>query len=128
MVRLRLHPIDGSIAQAFIERLLMFDVTLCLDEQDAEEIQQRHATLLQAGIAKVIVSNEVDVSFDFFSQQNTILVNRFMFQLPCMMSFHLGRILVLLTKNLKQYGAPLNKAMNPMHRITGLQNRMWSML
>ena len=76
MVRVRLHPIDGSIAQAFIERLLMFDVTLCLDEEVAQEIQQRHATLLQAGIAKVIVSDEADVSFDFFSQQNTILVNQ----------------------------------------------------
>ena len=128
MVRVSVHPIDGSIARAFIERLLMFDVTLCLDEEAAQEIQERHATLLQAGIAKVIVSNEVDVSFDFFSLQNTILVNQIHVPSSCMMSFHLGRILVLLTKNLKQYGAPLNKATNPMHRITGLQNRMWSML
>ena len=76
MVRVSVHSIDGSIARAFIERLLMFDVTLCLDEEVAQEIQQRDATLLQAGIAKVIVSNEADVSFDFFSQQNTILVNQ----------------------------------------------------
>ena len=76
MVRISVHSIDGSIARAFIERLLMFDVTLCLDEEAAQEIQQRHATLLQAGIAKVIVSNEADVSFDFFSQQNTILINQ----------------------------------------------------
>ena len=76
MVRVSVHSIDGSIARAFIERLLMFDVTLCLDEETTQEIQQRHATLLQAGIAKVIVSNEADVSFDFFSQQNTILVNQ----------------------------------------------------
>ena len=76
MVRVSVHSIDGSIARAFIERLLMFDVTLCLDEETAQEIQQRHETLLQAGIAKVIVSNEADVSFDFFPQQNTILVNQ----------------------------------------------------
>ena len=76
MVRVSVHSIDGSIASSFIERLLMFDVTLCLDEEAAQEIQQRHATLLQAGIAKVIFSNEADVSFDFFSQQNTILVNQ----------------------------------------------------
>ena len=76
MIRVSVHPIDGSIAQAFIERLLMFEVTLCADEKNAQEIQQRHSTLLQAGIAKVIVSNEADVSFDFFSQQNTILVNQ----------------------------------------------------
>lgn len=76
MVRVSVHSIDGSIARAFIERLLMFDVTLCLDEEAAQEIQQRHATLLQAGIAKVIVSNEADVSFEFFPQQNTILVNQ----------------------------------------------------
>ena len=76
MVRVSVHSIDGSIARAFIERLLMFDVTLCLDEEAAQEIQQRHETLLQAGIAKVIVSNEADVSFDFFPQQNTILVNQ----------------------------------------------------
>ena len=36
MVRVRLHPIDGSIAQALIERLLMFEVTLCLDEKGAQ--------------------------------------------------------------------------------------------
>ena len=76
MVRVSVHSIDGSIARAFIERLLMFDVTLCLDEEGAQEIQQHHATLLQAGIAKVIVSDEADVSFDFFSQKNTILVNQ----------------------------------------------------
>ena len=46
MVRVRLHPIDGSIAQAFIERLLMFEVTLCLGEKDAKEIQERHARRL----------------------------------------------------------------------------------
>ena len=56
MVRVRLHPIDGSIAQAFIERLLMFEVTLCLDSKDAKEIQEQHATLLQAGIAEVVLS------------------------------------------------------------------------
>ena len=61
MVRVSVHSIDGSIARAFIERLLMFDVTLCLDEEVAQEIQQRDATLLQAGIGKVIVSNEADV-------------------------------------------------------------------
>ena len=75
MVRVRLHPIDGSIAQAFIERLLMFEVTLCLDEKDAKEIQERHATLLQAGIAEVVVSNDSDLQFEFFSKLNTIQVN-----------------------------------------------------
>ena len=75
MVRVRLHPIDGSIAQAFIERLLMFDVTLCLDEKDAHEIREQHATLLKAGIAEVVVSSESDIQFDFFSQPNTIEVN-----------------------------------------------------
>lgn len=76
MIRVSVHPIDGSIAQAFIERLLMFEVTLCLDEKNAQEIQQRHATLLQAGIANVIASTECDVSFNFFSQQNTIQVDQ----------------------------------------------------
>ncbi len=75
MVRVHLHPIDGSIAQAFIERLLMFEVTLCLDEKDAKEIQERHATLLQAGIAEVVVSNDFDFQFEFFSEANTIHVN-----------------------------------------------------
>ena len=76
MIRVSVHPIDGSIAQAFIERLLMFEVTLCLDEKNAQEIQERHATLLQAGIANVIASTECDVSFNFFSQQNTIQVDQ----------------------------------------------------
>ena len=47
MVRVRVHPIDGSIAQSFIERLLMFDVDLCLDEADVEVVRQQHATLLE---------------------------------------------------------------------------------
>jgi hypothetical protein len=75
MVRVSVHPIDGSIARAFIERLLMFDVVLCLDEKDAQEIQAQHATLLQAGIAEVAVSNESEIRFDFLSQPNTIQVN-----------------------------------------------------
>ncbi|MEC7112749.1 MAG: hypothetical protein VXW72_04355 [Candidatus Thermoplasmatota archaeon] len=75
MVRVHLHPIDGSIAQAFIERLLMFEVRLCLDERDAKEIQERHATLLQAGIAEVVVSNDSDLQFEFFPEANTIKVN-----------------------------------------------------
>ena len=75
MVRVRLHPIDGSIAQSFIERLLMFEVTLCLDEKDAKEIQERHATLLHAGIAEVVVSNDSDLQFEFLAKPNTIQVN-----------------------------------------------------
>ena len=75
MVRVRLHPIDGSIAQAFIERLLMFEVTLCLNQREAHEIQDRHATLLEAGIAKITDSNDSDLQFEFFSQPNTITVN-----------------------------------------------------
>ena len=75
MVRVRVQPIGGSIAQAFIERLLTFEVTLCLDEKDAQEIQERHPTLLQSGIAAVTVSNESDLHFEFFTKQNTIQVN-----------------------------------------------------
>ena len=52
MVRVSVHPIDGSIAQSFIERLLMFDVTICLHKEDAQRVQERYATLLEAGIAK----------------------------------------------------------------------------
>ena len=75
MVRVHLHPIDGSIAQAFIERLLMFEVTLCLDEKNAKEIQERHETLLQAGIAEVVASNDSELQFEFFTNPNTITVN-----------------------------------------------------
>ncbi|MGB0329936.1 MAG: hypothetical protein ACPGCU_04885, partial [Candidatus Poseidoniaceae archaeon] len=75
MVRVRLHPIDGSIAQAFIERLLMFEVTLCLDEKGAQDVRERHATLLQAGIAEVVVSDDSDLQFEFFAKPNTIRVN-----------------------------------------------------
>ena len=75
MVRVRLHPVDGSIARALIERLLMFEVTLCLDAKEAKEIQERHATLLQAGIAEVVVSNDSDLQFEFFTKANTIQVN-----------------------------------------------------
>jgi len=75
MVRVSVHPIDGSIAKSFIERLLMFDVTVCLNDKDAELIQHRHETLLKAGIAKVIASEEADFNFEFFTEQNTITIN-----------------------------------------------------
>ncbi len=75
MVRVSVHPVDGSIAQSFIERLLMFDVTVCLNDKDAELIQQSHETLLKAGIAKVIASKEADFYFKFFAEQNTISIN-----------------------------------------------------
>lgn len=75
MVRVSVHPTDGSIARAFIERLLMFDVVLCLDENEVQEIQERHATLLQAGIAQAIVSDDFDIRFEFFTKPNTIRVN-----------------------------------------------------
>ena len=75
MVRVRVHPIDGSIAQSFIERLLMFDVELCLDEVDVQFIRQQHATLLEAGIAKVTASDDAEQVFTFFNEMNTIEIN-----------------------------------------------------
>jgi len=75
MVRVRVHPIDGSIAQSFIERLLMFDVELCLDESDVQFIRQQYATLLEAGIAKVTSSGDADQVFTFFNEMNTIEIN-----------------------------------------------------
>ena len=75
MVRVRVHPIDGSIVQSVIERLLMFDVDLCLDEADVEVVRQQHATLLEAGIAKVTASGDADQVFTFFNEMNTIELN-----------------------------------------------------
>ena len=72
MVRVSVHPTDGSIARAFIERLLMFDVVLCLDENEAHEIQERHATLFKAGIAQVIVSDEFDIRFNSAETSNPV--------------------------------------------------------
>ena len=76
MTRVRLHQIDGSIARAMAERLLMFEVTLCLEQNAAQEMQQRHATLLQAGIAHIDVSEKADIEFEFFPEPNTIRVNQ----------------------------------------------------
>lgn len=75
MVRVRVHPIDGSIAQSFIERLLMFDVELCLDDGDVQFIRQQHATLLEASIAKVTATSDADQVFTFFNEINTIEIN-----------------------------------------------------
>ncbi len=75
MVRVRVHPIDGSIAQSFLERLLMFDVEVCIDQKDVESVRKRYSTLLEAGIATVTASENVDILFDFFHEQNTITVN-----------------------------------------------------
>lgn len=75
MVRVRVHPIDGSIAQSFIERLLMFDVELCLDDGDVQFIRQQHATLLEASIAKVTATSDADQVFTLFNEMNTIEIN-----------------------------------------------------
>ena len=75
MVRVRVHPIDGSIAQSFIERLLMFDVELCLDDGDVQFIRQQHATLLEASIAKVTATSDADQVFTLFKEMNTIEIN-----------------------------------------------------
>ena len=75
MVRVSVHPIDGSIAQSFIERLLMFDVTICLHKEDAQRVQERYATLLEAGIANVESSHGAEMNFVFFSEENTISIN-----------------------------------------------------
>ena len=75
MVRVRVHPIDGSIAKSFIERLLMFDVELCLDEGDVQFIRQQHATLLEAGIAKVTAASDAVQVFTLFNEMNTIEIN-----------------------------------------------------
>ena len=75
MVRVSIHPIDGSIAQSLIERLLMFDVTLCFNSTDAENIRQRHGTLLEAGIASINESEEAEYKFEFFRELNTITIN-----------------------------------------------------
>ena len=75
MVRVSIHPIDGSIAQSLIERLLMFDVTLCFNSTDAENIRQRHGTLLEAGIASINESEEAEYKFEFFQELNTITIN-----------------------------------------------------
>ena len=75
MVRVSVHPIDGSIAQSFIERLLMFDVTVCLRREDTQRIQERYATLLEAGIANVESSHRAEMNFVFFAEENTIIIN-----------------------------------------------------
>ncbi|DAC41506.1 MAG TPA: hypothetical protein D7I00_03005 [Candidatus Poseidoniales archaeon] len=75
MVRVSVHPIDGSIAQSFIQRLLMFDVTICLHKEDSQRIQERYATLLEAGIANVESSHRAEMNFVFFSEENTITIN-----------------------------------------------------
>ena len=75
MVRVSIHPIDGSIAQSFIERLLMFDATICLHKEDSQRIQERYATLLEAGIANVESSHRAEMNFVFFAEENTITIN-----------------------------------------------------
>ncbi len=83
MVRVSVHSIDGSIAQSFVERLLMFDTTLCLSQQDAESVTLRYAPLLEAGLSEVVVSNDADVDFTFFAKQNIVTINQ-----SCSMMLH----------------------------------------
>ena len=74
MRRIQIQQLDGSVSQSFVERLLMFECTICIEESLVESYTERYAAVLDAGLSSIEVSSEQDVSFIFFDQENIVTV------------------------------------------------------
>lgn len=75
MRRIQIQYLEGSIAQSFVERLLMFESTVCIDESHVESLSEKYAAILSTGLSSIEASTDADVCFSFFSQENIVTVD-----------------------------------------------------
>jgi hypothetical protein len=75
MRRIQIQHLEGSVAQSFVERLLMFECTVCIDASLVELYSGRYAAILAAGLSSIEVSTDADICFSFFDQENTVTVD-----------------------------------------------------
>ena len=74
MRRIQIQHLEGSVAQSFVERLLMFESTVCIDASYVESYSQRYATILSTGLSSIEASTDADVCFSFFNKENTVTI------------------------------------------------------
>ena len=74
MRRIRIQHLEGSVAQSFVERLLMFESTVCIDASYVESYSQRYAAILSTGLSSIEASTDADVCFSFFNKENTVTI------------------------------------------------------
>lgn len=75
MRRIQIQYLEGSIAQSFVERLLMFESTVCIDESHVESLSEKYAAILSTGLSSIEASTDADVCFSFFNQENIVTVD-----------------------------------------------------
>ncbi len=75
MRRIQIQHLEGSVAQSFVERLLMFECTVCIDASLVESYSERHAAILATGLSAIEAYVDANVSFSFFNQENTVTVD-----------------------------------------------------
>ncbi|MBT5593075.1 MAG: hypothetical protein HOJ55_04420 [Euryarchaeota archaeon] len=74
MRRIQIQHLEGSIAQSFVERLLMFECTVCIDSSLIDSYKDRYAAILATGLSSIDSSTNADISFSFFDQENIVTV------------------------------------------------------
>jgi hypothetical protein len=74
MRRIQIQHLEGSVAQSFTERLLMFECTVCIDTSLAGSYSERYAAILTTGLSSIEASTDADVCFSFFGQENIVTV------------------------------------------------------
>jgi len=74
MRRIQIQHLEGSVAQSFAERLLMFECTVCIDASLVESYSERYAAILTTGLSSIEASTDADVCFSFFDQENIVAV------------------------------------------------------
>ena len=53
MRRIRIQHLEGSVAQSFVERLLMFECTVCIDSSLIDSYTERYAAILATGLSSI---------------------------------------------------------------------------
>ncbi len=74
MRRIQIQHLEGSVAQSFVERLLMFECTVCIDPSLIDSYTQRYAAILATGLSSIDSSADADVNFSFFEEENIVKV------------------------------------------------------
>ena len=74
MRRIQIQHLEGSVAQSFVERLLMFECTVCIDPSHFEFYSERYAPILATGLSSIEASVNADTCFSFFNQENIVTV------------------------------------------------------
>ena len=71
---IQIQHLEGSVAQSFVERLLMFECTVNIDETLVDDYSERYAAILATGLSSLEASADSDACFSFFEEENIVTV------------------------------------------------------